>query len=78
MLALAAVDLMIDESDENPLYGFAYRRLLAGDYPHLSDAANFGQWLGLLPPWDLVAFLLIFGGSASALLRSTRAAARPS
>lgn len=78
MLALAAVDLMIDESDENPLYGFAYRRLLAGDYPHLSDAANFGQWLGLLPPWDLVAFVLIFGGSASALLRSTRAAARPS
>jgi hypothetical protein len=78
MLALAAVDLMIDETDRNPLYGFAWRRIATGDYPHLADASNLGQWLGLLPPWDLLAFLLLFGGWAISLLRSTRAADRPS
>lgn len=78
MLVLGAVDLMIDEADPNPLYGFAWRRLLAGDYPHLPDATNFGQWLGLLPPWDLAAFALDFGGWALTLLHSTRAADRPS
>ena len=78
MLTLSAVDLMIDEADRNPLYGFAWRRLVAGDYPHLLDATNLGQWLGLLPPWDLVAFGLLFGGWTIGLLRSTRAADRPS
>lgn len=78
MLALAAVDLMIDEADRNPLYGFAWRRIAAGDYPHLVDATNLGQWLGLLPPFDLLAFLLLFGGWAVSLLRSTHAADRPS
>lgn len=78
MLALAAVDLMIDEADPNPLYGTAWRRVLAGDYPHLVDATNLGQWLGLLPPFDLLAFLLLFGGGAFSLLRATRAADRPS
>ena len=78
MLALAAVDLMIDEADRNPLYGYAWRRLLAGDYPHLADATNLGQAMGLLPPWDLLAFLLLFGGGTLSLLRPTHAADRPS
>jgi hypothetical protein len=78
MLALSAAELMIAEEERNPLYGFAYRLLATGGYPHLIDATNLGQWLGLLPPWDLVAFLLLFGGWAIGLWRSTRAADRPS
>jgi hypothetical protein len=78
MLTLSAAELMIAEDERNPLYGLAYRLLATGDYPHLIDATNLGQWLGLLPPWDLVAFLLLFGGWTIGLLRSTRAADRPS
>jgi hypothetical protein len=78
MLTLSAVELMIAEDERNPLYGLAYRLLATGDYPHLIDATNLGQWFGLLPPWDLVAFLLLFGGWTIGLLRSTPAAGRPS
>jgi hypothetical protein len=78
MLTLSAAELMMAEDERNPLYGLAYRLLAAGDYPHLIDATNLGQWLGLLPPWDLVAFGLLFGGWTIGLLRSTRAADRPS
>jgi hypothetical protein len=78
MLALAAVELMIDEADRNPLYGFAYRKLLSGEYPALPDATNLGQQLGLAPPFDLAAFGLVVGLWLSSLWRSTRAADRPS
>lgn len=78
MLTLSAVELMIAEDERNPLYGLAYRWLATGNYPYLIDATNLGQWLGLLPPWDLVAFLVLFGGWTIGLWRSTRAADRPS
>jgi hypothetical protein len=78
MLALSAVELMMAEEELDPLYGFAYARLATGDYPHLIDATNLGQSVGLLPPWDLAAFVLLFGGFTIGLLRSTRAADRPS
>jgi hypothetical protein len=78
MLALSAVELMVLEEEPSPLYAFAWRRLLAGDYPQFLEATNLGQWLGLLPPWDLVAFALVFGSFGFNLLRSTRAAGRPS
>jgi hypothetical protein len=78
MLTLTAVDLMLDEAEQDPLYGLSYLLLAMGRYPHLVDATNLGQWLGLLPPWDLALFLLAFGGWAIGLLRSTRAADRRS
>ena len=78
MLTLAAVDPIVDEAERNPLYGFAYGRLAKGHYPHRLDAGNVGVLLGLLPPWDLVAFVLAFGGWTIGLLRSTRAADRQS
>ena len=60
------------------LFGLAYVLLSTGRYPHMLDSSNLGQWLGLLPPWDLVAFGMLFGGWTIGLLRSTRAADRPS
>lgn len=74
MLALTAVELMMDEAERNPLYGLAYRLLATGQYPHRTDTINLGLWLGLPPRWDLAPFLLLFGGWAICLLRSTRAA----
>jgi hypothetical protein len=70
MLALAAVELMLDESERNPLYGLAYRLLATGAYPHVDDAINLGRWLGLGPPWDLALFVLASCAAAFALLRA--------
>ena len=74
MLALSAVEVMMDPAERNPLYGLAYRTLATGGYAAGGDTINLGRLLGLAPPWDLAAFVLLFGGAALRLLRSTRAA----
>jgi len=76
MLALAAVELMLDEAERNPLYGLAYRLLATARYPHLDDAINLGRWLGLAPPFDLALFLLLVGGATFSLLHAARAGDR--
>ncbi len=78
MLALTAVELMMNEAVRSPLYGVAYRLLATGQYPHRIETSNLGLWLGLAPRWDLALFLLLFGGWTIGLLRSTRAADRRS
>ena len=69
MLAVTAVEVMVDEAERNPLYGLAYRELLSGAYPHNGDTLNLGRLLGLTPPFDVLLFLLVFGGWAFLLLR---------
>jgi hypothetical protein len=77
MLALAAVEPMLDEAEKNPLYGLAYPLLLGGRYPHVDDAINLGRWLGLAPPLDLAMFGLLAGAGAFALLRTAGPASGP-
>jgi hypothetical protein len=69
MLAVTAVEVMVDENERNPLFGLAYRELLSGAYPHNGDTLNLGMLLQLAPPFDVLLFLLVFGGWAFALLR---------
>ena len=78
MLTLTAVELMMDEAERDPLYGLAYLLLAMGRYPHLIDTINLGMLLGLAPRWDLVPFVLVFGGWTLRLLHSTRATDRRS
>jgi hypothetical protein len=77
MLALSAVELMLDEAERNPLYGLAYGLLASGGYPHVDDAINLGRWLGLGPPWDLALLGLACGGGAFALLRAAGPVSAP-
>jgi hypothetical protein len=72
MLAVTAVEVMVDENERNPLFGLAYRELLSGAYPHNGDTLNLGRLLGLAPPFDVLLFLLVFGGWTFALLRQHR------
>lgn len=74
MLALAAVGLMADEAERNPLYGEAYRALLSGE---ILDNVNLGMLLGFGPRGGLAAFLLVFGTWTLLLLRSARSASPP-
>jgi hypothetical protein len=73
MLAVTAVEVMVDEAERNPLYGLAYRELLSGAYPHNDDTLNLGMLLQLPPRLDVLLFLLVFGGWTFALLRQHRA-----
>jgi hypothetical protein len=72
MLAVTAVEVMVDENERNPLYGLAYRELLSGAYPHNGDTLNLGRLLGLAPPLDVLLFGLVFGGFSFVLLRRRR------
>jgi hypothetical protein len=72
MLAMTAVEVMVDEAERDPLYGLAYRELLSGAYPHNPDTINLGMLLQLVPPFDVLLFLLVFGGLTFALLRQGR------
>lgn len=73
MLAVTAVEVMVDEAERNPLYGLAYRELLSGAYPHNGDTLNLGMLFQLAPRFDVLLFLLVFGGWTFALLRQQRA-----
>jgi hypothetical protein len=75
MFALAAVGVMADEAERNPLYGLAYRALLSGE--NLQNV-NLGMLLGVGPRGGLAVFLLVFGTWALWLLRSARKASEPS
>jgi hypothetical protein len=68
---VTAVEVMVDEAERNPLYGLAYRELLSGAYPHNPDTINLGMLLQLVPPFDVLLFLLVFGGLTFALLRQS-------
>jgi len=59
MAVIAAVDVMVAETDTNPLYGFTYSRFLAGQYPVSQWSTNAGIWLGLRPPFDVALFGLL-------------------
>lgn len=72
MLAITAVEVMVDEAEQNPLYGLAYRELLSGAYPHNSDTFNLGTLLGLAPRFDVLLFVLVFGAFTFALFRQDR------
>ena len=72
MLVITAVEVMVDDAEQNPLYGLAYRELLSGAYPHNADTINVGLLLQLAPRFDLLLFLLVFGGWTFALLRPHR------
>ena len=70
MLALTAVEVMVDERERDPLYGLAYRELLTGAYPHNPDTLNLGRLLGLAPPFDLLLLLALLAGLCLALWRA--------
>jgi hypothetical protein len=75
MFALAAVGVMADEAERNPLYGLAYRSLLSGEGLH---NLNVGLLLGFGARPSLAAFGLVFGAWTLRLLRSSRASSEPS
>ena len=61
MVAIAAVEVMVNPAFHNPLYGNVYRRFLAGRYPHAPHAYNAGSRIFGLPPlWDLIPLALLF------------------
>jgi hypothetical protein len=62
MTLIAAVEVMLDPSFRNPLYGFIYPRFLAGRYPHLPSSFNAGSKIFGLPPlWDLAPLAVVLG-----------------
>jgi len=62
MIAISAVEVMVAETDTNPLYGFTYSRLFSGQYPVSQWSTNAGLWmLGHRPPVDVALFILLVG-----------------
>ena len=60
MIAIAAVEAMMQKRVANPLYGVIYPRLLNGRYPVMKASFNLGSAiLGLPPRWDLLPFAIM-------------------
>jgi hypothetical protein len=78
MLVVTAAEVAVNEAERNPLYRLAYGLVFSRAYPYHPETRSLGQTvLGLSPPWDLVAFILLFGFWVYFLLRKSAAAKEP-